>query len=190
MKKIVFFAFALFFAVTVNAQKVVTDDVDNTATTTTSTAHGNDEEVNYMNSGGGLDYMAVDDGFGLGINYVFGHVLVDLSYVSQGNDYYDSSCYTIGVGGQYRYWFNKTLFIEGRAGIHYRYGTFEFKLEDEKTSDGKFGMFITPRIGLRLFKVGGNDLSLVAGYRWDFNEFKFNKENTADYFTVGLAWVF
>lgn len=189
MKKIVFFAFALFFAITVNAQKVLTDDVDSTATVTTSTAHGHDEEVNYLNGGGGLDYMAVEDGFGLGLNFVLGHVLVDFSAVSQGNDYYDADIYTIGVGGQYRYWFNKTLFIEGRAGIHYRHGTVKWKVEDEKESKGKFGMFITPRIGLKLFKVGGDYLALVAGYRWDFNEFKFNKENTADYFTVGLSWV-
>lgn len=190
MKKFVLFAFALFVAVTVNAQKVLTDDVDNTATTPASAAHGNNEEVNHLNSGGGIDYMGVDDGYGIGINYALNYFLLDFNYVSQENDYLESSCYTIGLGGQYRYWFNKILFIEGRAGLYYRYGTVELKLEEEKESDGNLGMFITPRVGLRLFKVANSDLALVAGYRWDFNEFKFNKENTVDYFTVGLSWVF
>lgn len=189
MKKIVFSAFALLFAVTMNAQKVLTDDVDNTATTQMSTAHGNNEEVNYLNSGGGVDYLVIEDGFGLGLNMAFKHLLIDLTYASQGDNNYDLSAYTIGIGGQYRYWFNKSLYIEGRAGVQFRHASVELKDYDEKASSDKFGLFITPRIGLKLFKIGGNDLSLVAGYRWDFNEFKFKKDYISDYFTIGLAWV-
>ena len=189
MKKILFFACALFVAATADAQKVITDDVNRTTTTQTSTAHGHDEEVNHMNSGTGVDYMAIEEGFGIGLNFAFDYLLIDLSFGSADNDYIDVSTWSAGLGGQYRYWFNKWLYIEGRAGVQYLHATAKIKGGDEEEKNVEFGLFLTPRLGVKLFNIGGDYLSLVGGYRWDFNEFKFKKDYTRDYFTIGLSWV-
>lgn len=189
MKKFLFFACALFIAATVDAQKVITDDVNRTATTQISTAHGHDDEVNYLNSGAGIDYQSIENGYGIGLNFAFKYLLVDLSFGSADNDYIDVSSWSAGIGGQYRYWFNKWLYIEGRAGVQYLHATAKVKEGDEKESNGDFGLFLTPRLGVKLFKLGSDYLSLVGGYRWDFNKFKFKKEYTSDYFTIGLSWV-
>ncbi len=189
MKKFLFFACALFIAATVDAQKVITDDVNRTATTQISTAHGHDDEVNYLNSGAGIDYQSIENGYGIGLNFAFKYLLVDLSFGSADNDYIDVSSWSAGIGGQYRYWFNKWLYIEGRAGVQYLHATAKVKEGDEKESNGDFGLFLTPRLGVKLFKLGSDYLSLVGGYRWNFNKFKFKKEYTSDYFTIGLSWV-
>ena len=63
--------------------------------------------------------------------------------------------------------------------------TVKSKTTDDKASDSNLGLFITPRLGIKLF----NNCTLVAGYRWDIDEFKFKKEYTVDYFTLGLNWV-
>lgn len=189
MKKFLFFACALFITATVDAQKVITDDVNRTATTQISTAHGHDDEVNYLNSGAGIDYQSIENGYGIGLNFAFKYLLVDLSFGSADNDYIDVSSWSAGIGGQYRYWFNKWLYIEGRAGVQYLHATAKVKEGDEKESNGDFGLFLTPRLGVKLFKLGSDYLSLVGGYRWDFNKFKFKKEYTSDYFTIGLSWV-
>lgn len=189
MKKFLFFACALFITATVDAQKVISDDVNRTATTQISTAHGHDDEVNYLNSGAGIDYQSIENGYGIGLNFAFKYLLVDLSFGSADNDYIDVSSWSAGIGGQYRYWFNKWLYIEGRAGVQYLHATAKVKEGDEKESNGDFGLFLTPRLGVKLFKLGSDYLSLVGGYRWDFNKFKFKKEYTSDYFTIGLSWV-
>ncbi len=189
MKKFLFFACALFITATVDAQKVISDDVNRTATTQISTAHGHDDEVNYLNSGAGIDYQSIENGYGIGLNFAFKYLLVDLSFGSADNDYIDVSSWSAGIGGQYRYWFNKWLYIEGRAGVQYLHATAKVKEGDEKESNGDFGLFLTPLLGVKLFKLGSDYLSLVGGYRWDFNKFKFKKEYTSDYFTIGLSWV-
>ena len=33
-------------------------------------------------------------------------------------------------------------------------------------------------------------MSLEAGYRWNFSEFKFDKEHTSDYFNIGINFGF
>ena len=55
----------------------------------------------------------------------------------------------------------------------------------DETSDGNFGLFVTPRVGLVL----GKSIALTAGYEWNFLDFKFDKEHRSDYFTVGLSIV-
>ena len=44
---------------------------------------------------------------------------------------------------------------------------------------------ISPKIGINLYK----GTSVVASYRWDFHEFKFNKDYISDYFSIGLIFV-
>lgn len=182
MKKLFFLVMALFAFTTSNAQKIVTDDVDGVDTVKVSTNHGTDEEVNYLNSGAGFDYLFIENGYGLGYNMVFKHLLIDLEYRSADNDYFDSSSWSVGLGGQYRYWFCKWLYIEGRLGVQYLHTSVKVKSTDDKASDGSLGLFITPRLGVKLFK----NYTLVAGYRWDIDEFKFKKDYTADYFSIGL----
>ena len=50
---------------------------------------------------------------------------------------------------------------------------------------GYFYVGATPRVGLNF-----NGYSIFAGYRWDFLDFKFDKEHKGDYFTVGIAKLF
>ena len=117
MKKLCFLISALFVFTGGNAQKIVTDDVSGVKPVESSTNHGPDEKVNYLNSGTGLDYLFIEDGYGLAFNMAFKYVLVDLAYRSAGNDYFDSTAWSIGLGGQYRYWFSKWFYIEGRVGL-------------------------------------------------------------------------
>ena len=120
----------------------------------------------------------------------------------------------VGIGGHYRYWFNKWLYCEGNLGVFYGNTSFEYEVEEVRTmhydtpalgegdrtytatrteedSDGGFGLFLTPRLGVKIFTLkNGNALSLGAGYRWNFGDFKFDKEHTSDYFSIGIAGVF
>ena len=70
------------------------------------------------------------------------------------------------------------------------FGSFEVEYGEDKESDGNLGLFVTPKIGLRLFTWDEIDWGIQAGYRWDFQEFKFSKAYTADYFTIGIIGLF
>ena len=218
MKKLMLFVCALFIAATTNAQKVLTDDVNRTENEKTSTAHGTDPEVNDLQGGFGLDYLGIEDGWGIGLNIpMMKYAVIDAGYSSAGSDGVDVSSWYVGIGGHYRYWFNKWLFIEGNIGVLYGHTSIDIDYDSGSystrakpnnfkdnvgtgssstgsdsydDSDGAFGLFFTPRLGIRLFKFGNSDIALVGGYRWNFSDFKFDKEHTSDYFTIGIASIF
>lgn len=203
-----------FAATPAKAQTVVSENIH--GTTQETTTQKVNSEVEQKNSSVEFDYLAVEDGFGIGMNLVINRFFVALamSYGTKDSDSFrDQSSWHIGLGYNYRHYFAKSFFIEGRAGVGYYHGSYEYKVSAsnltransvpsqhgknntssttwKKESNGEFGMFISPRIGIRLFELWGNDLNLVAGYRWDFNKFKFSKEYTNDYFTVGIASTF
>ena len=191
MKKLFVFASALAFASTVGAQKVVTDDIHGTKVTEMeSTNHGTNPETNYKRNGAGLEYFGVDGGFALNLNFKILDYLSFGCYFGSGetNEYVkENSTWGLNLGGHYRYWFGKYLFAEAEGGLVY--GHAKVKSEYVEASNGNIGLYLTPRIGLKLCKLWGTDLAVVAGYRWHFSEFKFSKENIGDFFTVGLAWV-
>lgn len=217
MKKvfIALIGFALTFAsMSVKAQVVVQDNI-NEGNQTSKVSPNDKDDIEQKNSSVEFDYLAVEKGYGLGVNFVFNHILLTYATTSgnENNEYLKNvSGWYIGLGYNYRYYFSKSFFIEGRAGVAYYHGSYEYKTTTssnktrnaplqygkdktsstkwEKESNGEVGMFISPRIGLKLFKIWGNDLNIVAGYRWDFQKFKFKKENTADYFTAGISCTF
>lgn len=129
----------------------------------------------------------------MGMSYVIGNIVINGSYLSGDTDKYitKNEGWRIGIGGNYRYWLTDFLYAEGQAGIEYSHVSIEVKqgTKTESNSDGNVGMFLTPRIGLPLFKLWGGKLGVVAGYRWDFNKFKFSKDYTDKYFTIGITFV-
>lgn len=145
-------------------------------------------------SGWGLEYQAVDGGFGLGMNLIINHFVLTGSLQSLETNKYvtTNENWSIGVGYNYRNWLGKTFYIEGTAGVEYIHSTVEVKSGSETAEDsnGEFGLFINPRIGMKLFKYFDNWISLTAGYRWDFIKFKFDEDYINDYFTVGLSTTF
>ena len=196
MKKITLVVFGLFCMLSsTQAQKVIKTDVNRTETTSKPT-NGTEAagESADLTSGCSFDYLGIEDAFGLSYNLIFNHLLLNFRMVSGDTNSVVTSneAWSAGVGYNYRYWLAKSLYIEGQAGVEYAHATLEYKDSNRKTvkdSNGDFGLFLSPRIGLNLFKLWDCDWGVVAGYRWDFNKFKFSKEYTSDYFTIGLSIV-
>lgn len=110
------------------------------------------------------------------------------------------------IGGDYSYFFGPNFFIEGRLILGYAhafhkylvgmkteehisgFGRIEKKNREQhevwKTwGEGDIYVGVTPRIGLKF-----DNVSIVAGYRWDFAQFKFDKDHRGDYCTIGLIF--
>ena len=160
-----------------------------------------------------------ENGQKIGVDLVYKHLLIGGSYrwlddkIEDGSYKKDrTQAFDVHIGGNYRYFAYSNdffdLYLEGRVLLGYnhtfwnyvsgtktaRYETGFGRIKEwhEEKSDiketygkGQYYVGVTPRIG---FNFG--DVSLVVGYRWDFNEFKFDKENKGDYFTIGLAYIF
>lgn len=180
-------------ALTANAQETTTDG--------TNANNGKADAFS-------IDYMGIDGGFGINMDMTFGYLDINGGWISgKTNDYIkDNSGWQICVGGNYRYWLGKSFFIEGKAGVGYYHSSVEMRLPSgtktttilgkshtsttyttEKESNGEFGLYVSPRAGLHVGKIAGCDWSIVAGYRWDFIKFKFDKDYTNDYFTIGIS---
>ena len=184
-----------------NAQVVVENDYEGSLITTnenntTSSKNGTsmaEESSNLLNSID-ISYQAIDNGFGLGWTGIINNFMFNVSWLSGDTDKYvtKNSGWRAGIGGNYRYWLTNFLYAEGSAGVEYSHYSVEYKVDNKtsKESDGDFGLFVTPRIGVKLFKIANDYYGIVAGYRWDFNKFKFKKENTDDYFTIGFIGYF
>lgn len=148
------------------------------------------------------------------MDYVISHFLIGGSMGwGKNSDYIkDTSNWDIHLGGNYRYFLgSKWVYVEGRVMIGYAHQSYKYvastdtqvhnggygrtaytytttKNNWEKEGDGDIYLGITPRVGLNLFPLkNGGSVSIVAGYRWNFTKFNFDKEHTADYFTIGIA---
>ena len=189
MEKIITIVCALFLTLgSVNAQKVIKDNIDGSAANSENLAKVN--EGLDLNSGFGIEYQGIEDGFGMGMNLVINHfVLSGSMYSLDTNGYIETNeGWKLGAGYNHRHWFNKSIYIEGTVGV--QYWNHKMEIDGEEDSNGEFGLFVTPRVGLKLFKIWDTDWAINAGYRWDFNKFKFSKDYTSDYFTIGLTAVF
>jgi len=152
------------------------------------------------NSGGGFnfDFLGVEKGWGLGMDFGFSHFLIGWGMMNgETNDYVtDNSAFDVHIGGMYRYFIpNSPVYIEGRAlfGVNFgtlkyktvsgysKYGTARYTTNKNNSTDVFLGL--TPRIGVNIFK----NVGISVGYRWDFVKFKFDKESTRKFFTVGIA---
>lgn len=218
LKKKVFLILCAFtFVCTINAQTIVTDNIHGTdsvemASTIDNRVFSTDSDKKYEQNGLGIEYFGVDGGYGINFNAkVFDYLSFGV-YFGDGETnemVTENSSWGLNIGANYRYWLGRVLFIEAEGGLVYGHAKVsirsktgesghytpsgvwipEYKYSENTSSDGNMGFYITPRIGLRICKVGNGGLVLVAGYRWHFSEFKFSKEYTADFFTVGLNLV-
>lgn len=181
----------------VNAQNVIANDYSSPITG----VEGQDSSEDLQEQQGGTDfeYQAYEDGGGIGMNYVFNHVILGGSVAwGEESDYKkDVTVWNAYLGANHRYFLGtRSVWIEGRAMVGYKHGSMKVatysssrssKIEWEKESEGGLFLGISPRFGVNLIHFKNGDiLSVVAGYRWDFYKFKFNKENTSKYFTIGV----
>ena len=209
MKRINTLAVMLSLFALMNAQNIVQNHYDDNPTALTEDGE-TQEELNRFRTGGfSLEYMGVEDAWGLNTRgNCWGFELGFSMIHGKENDYISSNTQTrIDLGYAPRYWFNKTFFIEGTIGVGYYWssvrltntssywhstsygGYYATSYDYQDIKDDDFYMTISPRIGVKCFKLWDLDWAIVAGYRWDFYEFKTKKENTLDYFTVGLTIV-
>ncbi|MBR1879409.1 MAG: hypothetical protein IJ804_01440 [Prevotella sp.] len=183
------------FGMNVNAQTVIANDYGSPISGADGQSVNSNDDEEELKSSFDISYQAIENGFGLGMTWVFNHIVLNGSMISGETNSYikKNEGWRIGLGLNYRHWLANFLFIEGQAGVEYTHGTVEIKVSKNETSEnseGNFGMFLTPRVGLKALKIAGTDWGVVAGYRWDFNKFKFDKDYTAKYFTIGLIGVF
>lgn len=138
-----------------------------------------------------FEYQAVDNAFGIGATFVANHLNINFSLIDGDKNAYieENSAWRIGAGYNHRFWLNSFLFLEGAVGAQYTHSKVKYD-GGGKDSEGNIGMFVTPKVGLKLFHWSDIDWGIQAGYRWDFHKFKFTKEYTADYFTIGLLGLF
>ena len=173
-----------------NAQTVITNDYSSPITQAEGQQIDNSDDEK-SSASFDLSYQGIENGFGLGMTWVFNHFAINFSWLEGDTNQYitKNEGWRAGIGLNYRHWLSDFFYIEGQAGIEYTHATLKMKGGD-KYSDGDFGLFLTPRIGIPLINISDGKLGIVAGYRWDFNKFKFSKENTADYFTIGILGTF
>ena len=142
----------------------------------------------YQEQEGGMElqYHAIDEGWGLGLSWVASHFVFGYEYFfgKQNEGVTKNMGMEIYLGGNYRYHIIDNVFLEGRVLVGYFNWNLKVKgYEEQKTNDVFIGL--SPRAGLKFGKV-----AITAGYRWDWNKFKFKKANCLDRFTVGLTIIF
>lgn len=181
-----------------------------------ASAQTQDKDIQKMQSSVSLEYGAKEeDGYydKIGADIVYKHIVLGGSYgwgkSSDKDKYKTPQQFDVHVGGNYRYFIGGDLFyVEGRIVIGYKHywqdqllGTQreehisgfgnreEIKVTEYDIWDtygkGYFYVGATPRVGFNL-----KGYSVFAGYRWDFLDFKFDKEHNGDYFTIGVAKLF
>lgn len=217
MKKVFLIMCAFTFACTINAQKVITDNIHGTDSIENSSTNNSielsaDSDKKYEQNGFGIEYFGVDGGYGINYNAkIFDYLSFGFCFGGgeTNETVTENSSWGLNIGANYRYWLGKVLFLEAEGGLVYGHAKVsirtktgesghyspsgvwipKYEYTEDTWSDGNMGFYITPRIGLRICKIGKGGLALVAGYRWHFSEFKFSKEHTSDFFTVGLNLV-
>lgn len=215
MKKLFLLAFAICLSISeINAQVVVgnnTKQVSSTATTASGqNATDLNKQENKHNSSWDFSYLFVEDGWGLGIDLTAGHFNLGFNYAKGDETDYlkNNNSWSLSAGYNGRYWLSESFYIEARGGLQYTRGSYEIVTGTkeivktigygsnkktytttvnvwEEESSGNWGLYLNPRIGLAL----GKSAAITAGYEWNFNDFKFDKEHTSDYFTVGLSFL-
>ncbi len=152
---------------------------------------GSDNSANNSQGGFEVKYHAIEKGWGVGLDYIISHIVIGYDYLfGETNDYVKTnSGMQFYLGGNYRYHFTENFFIEGRlmAGWHNweletKYKVGKTTKTNKDTSDKAFLGF-SPQVGLDFGSWG-----IIAGYRWDWVDFNFDKDHTFDRFTVGLVF--
>ena len=156
-----------------------------------------------------IEFLIPDQAFGVGLDYVVSYLNVNASYIFGKTDdtVKDNAGWQIGIGGNYRYNISKVFYVEGRAGIGYYHWSSKYRYQSgekevgpswgnhhttvatydyKKNTANEAELYVSPRVGIHITK----NFSIVAGYRWNFIKFKFDKEHTNDYFSIGASWGF
>lgn len=196
MRKIFLLSFFFCVSFCLFAQEIVTDDIERTnLPESKNVSFSNSVGKNdYKKSGGTIDFYIPEKGFGMAMNLAFKYFFLEWSmrYGETDDVVTTNDGWSLGAGGHYRHWIGDWVFVEGFLGIEYLHSKIAYKnytsaskYKTEEIKDGNIAMMLHPKIGVHLYK----GFSIAAGYRWDFNEFKFKKGYVSDFFTLSLGFV-
>lgn len=139
----------------------------------------------------------------LGLNFRFGFVEFGGSVQLTGK----GNAWKINLGGAYRYYLDKSIFVEGAVGVNYgdysssttvsknsssmkvpplnygHNGNYSSGTETKETSESGFGAYVTPRVGV----IVSNGWGIYAAYEWDFYKFKFDNFDKRGYWKLGIV---
>lgn len=128
-----------------------------------------DKSVDARYSGVEANFNFVDSGFTYGMTMIFNKFFINSDYLS----FYDdpqgvtTNTWNIGAGYNYRHFFSKGLYIDGRAGVQYSNTKIEYSGSYKSLDDynnGTFDLFVMPKIGLRIT----SGFAITAGYKITF----------------------
>lgn len=186
--KLALLLIVLSFVTTTHAQKRVVDNLS--PTTEQKEVNEKETSTKEMQTNGGVffNWGFIEKGHIYHTGLMFNGFLIEYGDLSQ--EWKDLGMKTSGwrlqAGYNYRYWFGNRLFAQAMAAIGYGHGSVEYKGSSDKQSSGGGILSIAPGVGVRIW----NTLSLQVGYRFDFNDFKFDKEHTGDYINIGIQFGF
>jgi len=190
-----------------------TPSVSSNATATNPSSSDDDNPTGGID----VDYYGVEKGWGIGIEAHNGFLFGVMYTQGETNDVVTSNyAWGMHFGYNLRHWFSDAFYIEGRIGVGYADAKLEMTTYTTSTHttegrylgkhyiEGKtytttnksttnlggsdFYLMASPRIGLKVCKFNrGGGISIVGGYRWTFTKFKFDKDHTADHFSVGIS---
>lgn len=189
VKHLYVFIVCLLACVAINAQEV----------TSTPKVDENDELKANKVSEGQIFYAGkFESAANLGLNFRFSYYEFGggIQVAGPGN------AWNVNLGGAYRYYFNKNIFVEGAGGLFYSHASYESRVatgtytqkvgtigyreftqyETVKYSSSGIGLYITPRVGLTFGKGWG----VYAGYQLDFLKFKFDHIGDRGYWKLGF----
>lgn len=185
-KTLILTLLVIVFGFNANAQTVISNNYGGTTTGTTSQT-SNSDEVEQSQSGYDIMYHGIEKGWGIGMDGVWNHLLWSVGYYSgETNDYLTkNNGMQIALGGNYRYHLSEFLYIEGRAFVGWYNWSTAAKIAGKRVEDDINKVFVgfSPRIGLDFGSWG-----ISGGYRWDYVDFKFDKDHRMDRFTVGISF--
>ncbi len=145
------------------------------------------EEDNQPRKGYWVEYQNIENGWGLSLGAKLKYFLINAGcHIGEDSDFIErNNRWYIGVGGNARFWLNNFLFLEGNVGVAFYHTDLEFNSYSHRAeyTEDEFGFFLAPRVGLNI-----KGLDLLIGYRWDFVDFKFGRNNRHDYFTIALGF--
>lgn len=146
-----------------------------------------------------LEYLAIEDGFGFSLSSQEDGIVHGIeAWWGKTNDVLTRNwAWNIFIGWQDRYFLFKNFFVEGKIVIKWENYKSKMKMpaydkdgnetyKEESIYNDYLGLVVSPRVGLKFCKK----FAITAGYRWDFNKFKFKKKDTMDFFTVGVDYAF
>jgi opacity protein-like surface antigen len=182
---------ALAMTASVNAQTVIANNYDSPISSANGQSANNDFDPLGSQGGFEVKYHAIEKGWGVGLDYVFSHFLIGYNYLfgETGDMVKSNSGMEIYAGGNYRYHITEQFFVEGRLMAGWYNWEIETKYKSGKTTKtnkittDKAFLGFAPQIGIDFGSWGIN-----AGYRWDWVDFQFDKDHTADRFTIGLVF--